>query len=703
MQRSPWQRLINRSALGLAAAVAAVTLVAPLAGASPESDATDAIDTAWTTAGGDVSPLGSKEGGVYPAGDGFGQNFAGGAIFFTPDTGARIMYGAILDRYRSLGASDSDLGFPNIDEGRGRISPESRNSTFSAADNPVIFWTPDSGAWVVRGAINAAWDRLGGSSGALGVPVADETYDGDVVSQKFSGGQISFDGRTKVFTTEPSDLATRLGDLTIPGDATSAINNAYRAAGGESGPLGERQDDQFPLEPDGVGQAYAGGKIFYSPGTGAHAVTGAILEKYEAAGGPTGDLGLPDAVEADGGVAGSRVSSFAASDSPVIFWAPDRGAVIVRGAMRAAWDKLGGAAGALGVPLSDQSSDGSEVTQRFSGGQVTWNSVTNTFTTEPNNLAESLTGVEVPAQLPGTPAAPTPNKDTGFVWQTWWLWWMIPLALLVLAVLFAWRSSRRHRAAGASRFADVDREVALSAPVVSERPRWSPTAEEAQVPGYLPPAPGWRDEEPVDTNSQWEATHVTETASDLELFTHRGAHAAGDDPDSVDTAPTPVPSSADERPGRHAAAADWTIREADPPAPGSLFAPAYDALPAAAHPEPNVPDPIAADIADDHADRTEEYVATEYLAQDTAQEYVAEEHGEPVIPVVEPEFGQRVLPAIHLPLDNPDEAPDGYPIKGSMATGSFYVPGGPGYDETVADIWFTDAGHAAANGFTEAQ
>jgi len=61
------------------------------------------------------------------------------------------------------------------------------------------------------------------------------------------------------------------------------------------------------------------------------------------------------------------------------------------------------------------------------------------------------------------------------------------------------------------------------------------------------------------------------------------------------------------------------------------------------------------------------------------------------------------LPAIHLPLDNPDEAPDGYPIKGSMATGSFYVPGGPGYDETVADIWFTDAGHAAANGFTEAR
>ena len=39
-----------------------------------------------------------------------------------------------------------------------------------AADNPVIFWTPDTGARVVRGPINAAWDKLGGSAGQLGVP-----------------------------------------------------------------------------------------------------------------------------------------------------------------------------------------------------------------------------------------------------------------------------------------------------------------------------------------------------------------------------------------------------------------------------------------------------------------------------------------------------------------------------------------------------
>ena len=96
---------------------------------------------------------------------GFGQNFAGGKIFFTPDTGAHVMRGAILDKYQSLGGpADGDLGFPPSTRARAR-PPDSRNTTFSAADKPVIFWTPDTGAHVVRGAINAAWDKLGGSAG----------------------------------------------------------------------------------------------------------------------------------------------------------------------------------------------------------------------------------------------------------------------------------------------------------------------------------------------------------------------------------------------------------------------------------------------------------------------------------------------------------------------------------------------------------
>src|SRR5689334_4553165 len=227
----------GRWAVGLLG-VAAALLLSPVATAQPDVDAGNAITATWQATGGDTGPLGPPSGDVYPVGAGFAQNFASGKVFFTPATGAHFMQGAILEKYESLGgAADGDLGFPTIDEGPGR-APNSVNSTLSAPDNPVIFWTPDTGAHVVRGPINAAWDRLGGSSGVLGVPAEDETYDGAVVTQKFTGGQVSYDGRAKKFTTDPADLAGQLADLTVPDDPVVAINAARRAAGGPLGPLG---------------------------------------------------------------------------------------------------------------------------------------------------------------------------------------------------------------------------------------------------------------------------------------------------------------------------------------------------------------------------------------------------------------------------------------------------------------------------------
>ena len=248
-------------ALGVFATAAAALLWAPGAIADPQSDASDAINQAWQAAGGDTSSVGTKDGDVYAVGDGFAQNFSGGKIFFTPATGAHLLTGAILDKYTALGGpADSDLGFPTIDSVPGLVGPDSRVSTFSASDKPAIFWTPDTGAWVVRGAINAAWDKLGGSAGTMGVPTEDETYNGSVVSQKFTGGEISYDTAAKTFSTVPPELANNLAGVEVPSDATTAINQAWRAAGGLSGPLGARQGAQQPIGTDGAAQDYAGAR-----------------------------------------------------------------------------------------------------------------------------------------------------------------------------------------------------------------------------------------------------------------------------------------------------------------------------------------------------------------------------------------------------------------------------------------------------------
>jgi len=697
--------MIGRATLGWIAAVAALALVAPSVSATPESDAGAAIDAAWTAAGAEGSVLGAKDGGVYAAGSGFGQNFAGGAIYFSPDTGARIMFGAILDRYRSLGGpADGDLGFPTIDEGPGR-APQSRNSTFSAADKPVIFWTPDTGAWVVRGAINAAWDRLGGSTGVLGVPVSDESFDGDVVSQKFSGGQITFDARTKTFTTEPADLAAQLADVVIPGDAGSAINTAFRASGGSAGPLGARQGDQFTIPPDGVGQAFAGGKIFYSPATGAHAVSGAILEKYESVGGPTGDLGLPNAAESDGGVPDSRVSSFAAEDKPVIFWTQDHGAVVVRGAMKAAWDKLGGASGALGVPESDQSTAGDKTTQQFSGGTLSWDAKSNTFTSDPANLADALGGLEVPTQAPATPAAPNPPKDSAFSFHTWWLWWIIPLALLLLASLYALMSGRRRRTV-TTPGGDLGGEDLAP----EDRQRWTP----AETDEPARPATRWREADAVDPQPRWAVPGEPDVAGDHELFTHHVIHEAQQDQnahdddtrdeDSVDTAPTRVQTElGDDYAGRHAALEppNWGAADEDPyvPGPGSLFAPVYGAAPPPDQPSGDTGETIVSEDFGDHGEPSP-LVEVPDAAEADAEPESSERDYEAQPAFDEPYEQHAVPPAIHLPLEDPNRAPEGYPVKGRMSTGTYHTPDSPFYDDVVAEIWFTDAQHAEANGFT---
>jgi uncharacterized protein with LGFP repeats len=679
---------VMRGLAALAAGLTIMALLAPVASASPIGDADNAITAAWKEAGGDNSDLGAKQGDCYVAGQGFAQDFVHGKMFFTPATGPRLMMGAILDKYEALGGpAASDLGFPTANEVRGLAGPDSRVSTFSASDKPLIYWTADHGAFVVRGAINAAWDKLGSSGGALGVPTGDETFDGELATQAFSGGKVSWNRLTKAFTTVPPDLAGKLTDLQVSVDPTADINMAWRAAGGPSGPLGAKQGDQYPVGTDGLAQNFAGGKIFFSPATGANAIETDILTKYESLGGPGGDLGFPIANEADGGLkTASKISTFSAGDKPAIFWTADHGAFVIRGAIKAAWDKLLGATGKLGAPLGDQTVDKDVVTQKFNGGQIAWNKTKNTFATQPANLASALSGLQVPGQK--TPAgSAAPGGGAKWNWLTeHWLWLLAGAGAVLLIALLALlaRLWSRRRAAKRNAKADAgDVDQSVYEPATEAVAQWSPEPDADLASSSLAddPRPIRRTVRlPNQPSSQWmppgrkslvdelleDETESPDEFSGFAAF-DRDVHGDYDrdarqdydhdvrqdydhddhedvdhdvhedfdeDPDAVDTDPTgiPIPEGSS---GRHA----------------------------------------AADADGDDAQITE------------------------AVPVPRIAAGQL---AIHLPMDDPYQIPDGYPVKAHASSGLYYMPDNVMYNETMAEIWFASEEIARANGFHRA-
>ncbi len=54
----------------------------------------------------------------------------------------------------------------------------------------------------------------------------------------------------------------------------------------------------------------------------------------------------------------------------------------------------------------------------------------------------------------------------------------------------------------------------------------------------------------------------------------------------------------------------------------------------------------------------------------------------------------------HAPLDDPDEAPEGFEVKGNADSMLYHLPGSPFYDRTVAEVWFATAEAAEAAGFS---
>ena len=146
----------------------------------------------WRATGGESGFLGAPQTPESACPDGRGRyiHFDGGSIYWTPSTGAHVVYGAIREKWAALGWETCEfLGYPVTDE-TGTPDGIGRFNHFEKSGS--IYWTPKHGAFEIHGPIRDEWERSGWETGKLGYPVSDVemSYDKSGQISRFEHGLI---------------------------------------------------------------------------------------------------------------------------------------------------------------------------------------------------------------------------------------------------------------------------------------------------------------------------------------------------------------------------------------------------------------------------------------------------------------------------------------------------------------------------------
>ena len=185
---------------------------------------------------------GFKNGGVY-------QSYQGGAIYWSPDTGAHLSVGGIRTLWGSTGFESGPLGYPTSEE----IGGLKNGGVYQLYQGGAIYWSSTTGAHVSRGGIRGAWGSTGFENGKLGYPTSEEIggLKNGGVYQLYQGG------------------ATYWSPATGAHMSTGAIRSMWAAIGFENGRLGYPTSDEYVTSPGNYAQNYQGGVIIWgSKGTG---------------------------------------------------------------------------------------------------------------------------------------------------------------------------------------------------------------------------------------------------------------------------------------------------------------------------------------------------------------------------------------------------------------------------------------------------
>ena len=208
--------------------------------------------------------------------------------------------------------------------------------------------------------IDIKYAQLGGAAGFLGVAVTPENVAPDGIGRyrHYQGGSIYWSPATRAH------------------EVHGAIRGKWSSLGWERSFLGYPLTDETRT-PDGVGRFnhFQGGSIYWTPGTGAHEVHGAIRGKWSSLGWERSFLGYPLTDESTTPDGVGRYNHFQGGS---VYWTPATGAHEVHGAIRGKWSSLGWERSFLGYPLTDETTtpDGVGRYNHFQGGSVYWTPAT---------------------------------------------------------------------------------------------------------------------------------------------------------------------------------------------------------------------------------------------------------------------------------------------------------------------------------------
>ncbi|SHG85565.1 reprolysin-like metallopeptidase [Geodermatophilus nigrescens] len=357
---------------------------------------------------------GLRESGCY-------QAFEGGGVYTTPATGTHAVAGDRWARWAASGWEFGSLGYPTSDAGCGLAG----GGCYQHFQRGTLMTGP-AGTWAVSGGLRDGWFRNGSEAGVLGYPTAAAVCglrDGGCY-QRFQGGPLYWTAATGAHAVlapvwdrwaasgwefgslgyPTSGMGCGLADggcyqhfqrgtvMASPASGAWAVSGALRdgwfRTGSEGGPLGYPTAAQVcGLRDGGCLQRFAGGALYWSPATGARAVTTRIGDGWARQGWEGGPLGYPVTDTVCGLRDGGCYQHF---QGGTVMSSPASGSWAVSGALRDGWFRAGSEGGALGYPTAAAVCglrDGGCL-QRFQGGALYWSPATGAHPVVPGPVAE---------------------------------------------------------------------------------------------------------------------------------------------------------------------------------------------------------------------------------------------------------------------------------------------------------------------------